>query len=301
MPKRGQKIKVPESNGKFMKIIMLLASYLLLPLVVFSSVPATISWASPEIIGGGLAQKEEIRDLLADLSGSFPISNLENIIQEKCREIKSRVVNSEIIHIGCNVVIMPLGDVHFVIDFVSKNENERIDFNESETILKEAPESNPVDNDDISCAKFCDNSSRRADAFYSLNNNSFATKDSCNTALSALSSKDVNLRNAAAQHINFSQGGCFKYFNNRDLVKSIGVLISRPNHSDRNKGLAILEQIASRQIYSPDEDDISCEILELRELVGRLAEESILDNVGGVAKRVLQEMDIISDRKMVCR
>lgn len=244
-------------------------------------------WGEPEIIGANETQRAVVRAVLADLQGEIDLKTIEEQARQRCKTIKKEILGLKAAQINCSIVQMQQNSVHVVVDVVQHGEEERIRFPSRKwsDITFDGSRGGDFAKRMVRCALECGDENHRASAFKELQNIP-STESTCYTAYRGLNDPSVLARNYAAQYLNYFAAPCVSSLGAARLLVELGTLIQRPNHSDRNKGIATIQLIATSSNL-----DAPCELLAIRNSMVALAAESVLSNVGGIAKKVIEIMD----------
>lgn len=140
---------------------------------------------------------------------------------------------------------------------------------------------------DLPCPGVCAQATERLAAWRYLaskvKQNQVAVSTGCATAADLLYDEDPAIRNDAGQFINMQLNQCLQVLDAELLATRLRQLLYRPYHSDRNKSIATLGRLLP--YLKPDS------IRLVRHDANWLATQSILPNVGGLAKSVATERD----------
>ena len=265
--------------------------------LVQSSPDLSPRWGEPEIIGATELQKGIVRTALADLQGNVDIDAIESQAGSRCKTIKRATLGVGVVRVNCSIVQIEGKNFHVVVDIVQRGEEARIAFLRTKWHLFELDELSESDVEKrlVQCTLDCQDESKRATAFEELQRLA-SSQPACYAAYNGLRDPSVRARNYAAQYLNRFLGPCLGFLGAEKLLFELGTLIQRPNHSDRNKGIATIQLIAAQK-----ELDAPCELLAIRNPVASLAAQSILSNVGGTAKNVLATIDLRAEElRLAC-
>lgn len=138
----------------------------------------------------------------------------------------------------------------------------------------------------LQCVLLCGDSEDRAAATELLGWIPTSTR-TMQVALGALGDSDPPVRNNASRYIRFRLTSFLSDESMvRSLARSAAKQTSMPSHGDRNKGLFMLNDLAR---IAPAV--VACEAKEHWPWIEYLASTSVLPNIGGEAKRLLESLD----------
>ncbi len=246
----------------------------------------TLRFAGTEIYGTAMDDSDLLGDIPVPAIGQA-IAADDVVLDQLCPQVRERLGNDRFLSATCMVVGYPNGDLYVVIDVVEPHDRERITYPAIQYIdhLNLAERGGERRSEElIACARGCAQAADRADALDFLNRLDWG-KASCKAALNALDDRDWTVRNQAAILINQHLVSCVDTLGSTRIVDASLRQLTRPTHADRNKAIATLNLLIRSRA---DIDDTHRE--RIRIAADQLARSSILPNVGGTARSLIEAM-----------
>jgi hypothetical protein len=254
----------------------------------------TFQWQATEIIGATANQKQWIQTHLEFNHNAVSEDQISLQGAAACKRVKKQFGE----HIRCEVVAYPDGNIHFVLNMQFDQVPTYVNLRKLELIKPLAF----VTEDVTHCVFHCLDLSQRLQAWH----NATATyrveqlcevsadllfdravessSDSANAVDNRVNSavdSEGHLRNLANQYINHHLAHCLQVLDPEKLAEHLSQMLYRPFHTDRNKSIGTLS------LLLPELSD--CTVVRLSSDWQWLADESILPNVGGTARQLLQK------------
>ncbi|MBU2426298.1 MAG: hypothetical protein KKA56_05425 [Gammaproteobacteria bacterium] len=237
-----------------------------------TAITQTLQWQATEIIGATANQKQWIQNHLEFNHNAVSEDQISLQGAAACKRVKKQFGE----HIRCEVVAYPDGNIHFVLNMQSDNSPDFINLRKMATTKSGMKEADTV----LQCIPNCSDPAIRIKAWDEAKIK-YSLQKVCEIAADFLFDSSVELRNMAAQYINHQFTTCSNVLHAERLAQQLNLMLYRPFHTDRNKSIATLA------LLLPILSD--CMVVKLRVDWQWLAEQSILPNVGGIAKQLLQQ------------
>lgn len=252
-------------------------------------------WGEPEVIGVSAEERKIVLEVLGiQVDEVAPVlTELGGMVNDKCKRVKGVASDWDKSEISCTIVQFPTGRIHFVVDVFDRNQIS--EYRNIQDGIDIDLNSNSDRKLTLNCALYCDKADSRASAFKELSNLPMDAA-TCIAAMAGLN--DVRaVRNYATQLLNMSYSECKGHIGITTMFDHLIPLLRYPSHTDRNKSMATIDRI----IQDPGFDG-SCHWEEGVVSIRRLAEESVLPNVGGIARRIVRYIDEnhITRRRLDC-
>lgn len=234
-----------------------------------------LRWGGFELIGATQSQRQWVSSqLLLDEQGAIEAQLFEQgptfcaaLRQRFSREIRCEIVGYQDL-------------LYFVVNFLPDTQAVYQDLRKIAKVLLSATA-------DLPCTGVCAQATERLAAWRYLaskvNQNQVAVSSACALAADLLYDEDAAIRNEAGQFINMQLTQCLQVLDAELLATRLRQLLYRPYHSDRNKSIATLGRLLP--YLQPNS------VRQVRHDANWLATQSILPNVGGLAKSVATERD----------
>ncbi|MBU2179356.1 MAG: hypothetical protein KJ930_07965 [Gammaproteobacteria bacterium] len=255
----------------------------------------TFQWQTTEIIGATANQKQWIQTHLEFNHNAVSEDQISLQGAAACKRVKKQFGE----HIRCEVVAYPDGNIHFVL-------NMQLDQVPTYVNLRKLTQIKPVAfaiEDVTHCVFHCSDLSQRLQAWHNAtatyrveqlcevsadllfdraeeSTSDNAVDDVVNSAVDS----EGDLRNLANQYINHHLTQCLQVLDPEKLAVHLSRMLYRPFHTDRNKSIGTLS------LLLPELSD--CTVVRLSADWQWLADQSILPNVGGTARQLLQKSQI---------
>lgn len=230
----------------------------------------------------------------ATVLGDIPVPALGQVItaegavlESLCRQVQERLRDAPFLAVTCMAIGFPDGARYAVIDVVEPADAGRIDYPPMHVIdhMKLAERGGERRGEElIACARGCAQAADRADALDFLNRLDWGDA-SCKAALKALDDRDWTVRNQAAMLLNQHLAACSDALGVTRIIDASLRQLARPTHADRNKAMSTLDLVVRSGVGV---DAVRRNQIALA--AERLARRSILPNVGGKARALVDFM-----------
>ncbi|MBU1311497.1 MAG: hypothetical protein KKE30_18400, partial [Gammaproteobacteria bacterium] len=265
----------------------------------------SFQWQATEIIGATANQKQWIQNHLEFNYNAVSEDQISLQGAAACKRVKKQFGE----HIQCEVVAYPDGNIHFVLNMQLDQVPTYVDLRKL-TLIKPAA----VSTEELTyCVFHCSDLSQRLQAWHNAtatyrveqlcevsadllfdrveeitSDSASAVDNSVNSALNSALNRAVDsegdVRNLANQYINHHLTQCLQVLDPEKLAAHLNRMLYRPFHTERNKSISTLS------LLLPELSD--CSVVRLRADWQWVADQSILPNVGGTARQLLQKSQI---------